>query len=124
MRKRDAKRSKAQAERASLRAAHVLLIHDGFKAGKGIAQIARENGVDPHRLYRLSRDCDIRNPLGTNPINYLGALGKIRPALDLQSREFLDWFVANQVEGVSPAEFLVSCAVDAFHEEKAKKEAA
>lgn len=99
-------------------AARIDTVRNRLSEGAAVREIAAELDVDRAAVYRIiNNNPDLEINRKTDPVSLCGTLGGIRAALEGQHPEFLAWVASSKPEGVSVAEFLVSCAVDVYHED-------
>ncbi|AET42311.1 hypothetical protein SDSG_00046 [Ruegeria phage DSS3-P1] len=106
-------------------AARIQRVREMLAAGAKVKDIASELDVSRAAVYRIIQDhADLQINRATDPVSLCGTLGRLRATLEAQDRGFLNWIANNRVEGTTVAEFLVSCAVDAYHDETSETAAA
>jgi hypothetical protein len=110
----DTKRSQVDWKRRKARIA--LLLAEGKQPG----EIAGEVGLAVHYTREIIRtDPILRAAYQENRKREvpIGPIGPMTPTVRAQPVEFQEWIARTKPEGTTLAEFLVSFAVDAFHEE-------
>lgn len=97
-------------------------IRELFGKGHSTGEVATILGIPRRAVYRVvyadrtvrpSRAVTFRKARSHTKVP-LGNLGMV---IERQPENFHRWVLKSLPEGVSVAEFIVSCAVDAFHEE-------
>lgn len=83
-----------------------IAAHLDVGADRVRAQIRESDGLQTPRQ---------RHP---NPRRLDGKIGKLRTVLNAQTSEFMAWVDRSKPDDLTYSEFVVACAVDAFHEEE------
>lgn len=91
--------------------------------GLSAKQVAARLKCSKEWVYEaVRRDPKLRLNRPNDPIRMCGPKGTINKVLEGQDPAFLAWIADNRPEGITVAEFLVSCAIDAFHDETSNNE--
>jgi len=91
-----------------------------IEAGVSVPKIAQELGLGYTRIYdQIRRSPNLKMPpaVGPNPRRPGRRIGSVRQAITKQPVPFQNWLEDTLPVGVSFAEYIVSMAVDAYHDE-------